>query len=132
MRKKTTLNKLTNNKNKDFEIRFYENLLKERPDFIGALIPLGDAYTKKGFYEEGLKVDKKLSVLKPDDSTVYYNLACSLSLVGQVKEALKVLKKAVFLGYSDFSYILKDSDFKNLRELPEFNSFFSKLKKLKS
>ncbi len=117
-------------KKKDFEIEFYENILKQRPDFIGVLTLLGDVYTRKGLYQEGLEVDQRLASLKPDDPIVHYNLACSLSLVGKPKEALSELKKAVLFGYDDFSYIEKDSDLENLRLLPEFKKFFAKLKKL--
>ena len=117
-------------KRKDFEIKFYENILKERPDFVNVLILLGDVYTKKGFYREGLAVDKRLAKLKPDDPLIHYNLACSLSLSGRPKEALEELKKAILFGYDDFSYINKDYDLKNLRELPEFKMFCAKLKKL--
>tara|TARA_B100000315_G_C14529389_1_gene565402 strand:- start:974 stop:1381 length:408 start_codon:yes stop_codon:yes gene_type:complete len=134
MKKKTLLKKskaTKSEKKKSFEIKFYESIIRERPDFIGALIPLADAYTKADFYREGLVVDKKLSALKPADPVVHYNLACSLSLTGKPKEALGALKKAVLLGYSDFKYILGDSDLVSLRELPEFGTFFSKLKKLK-
>ena len=118
-------------KRKNFEIRFYESLLKKNPNFISVLVSLGDAYTKKGFYEEGLAVDFRLAFLKADDPIVRYNLACSLSLLGKLKESLKELKKAVLLGYNEFSYILKDSDLENVRKLPEFETFFVKLKKLK-
>ena len=118
-------------KKKDFEIVFYENILKERPNFISVLRLLGDAYTKKGFYEEGLAVDQRLANLEPDDPIVHYNLACSFSLVGKTKEALAQLKKAVLFGYDDFSYIEEDSDLDNLRKLPEFDKFFAKLKKAK-
>ena len=117
-------------KRKDFEIKFYESLIEKTPDFISVLIPLGDAYTHKGFYQKGLAVDKKLSRLLPNDPSVRYNLACSLSLVNKPEEALGELKKAVLLGYDEFSYIRKDSDLANLRKLPEFKSFFIKLKKL--
>lgn len=117
-------------KKKDFEIVFYENIVKERPDFIGALISLGDAYTRCGFYTEGLTVDQKLADLKPDDPVIHYNLACSLSLTGKPKEALDELKKAVLLGYDDFSYILEDADLESVRNLDEFGSFFNKLNKL--
>lgn len=116
---------------KDFEIRFYENILKERPDCVNVLIPLGDAYTRKGFYQEGLAVDRKLVKLKPNDPIVYYNLACSLSLCGQQKEALETLKKAVLFGYDDFEYMRKDADLANVRKLPGFKTFFLKLKRLK-
>jgi tetratricopeptide (TPR) repeat protein len=117
-------------KRKDFEIKFYEKLLAQNPNFVNALISLGDAYTRKGFYQEGLAVDKRLAVLRPNDPLVHYNLACSLSLVGDAKLALDELKKAVLLGYDEFEYILKDSDLENVRQLPEFKAFFAKLKKL--
>ncbi|MBN3041097.1 MAG: hypothetical protein JW867_08205 [Candidatus Omnitrophica bacterium] len=118
-------------KRKDFEIRFYEDILKERPDCVNVLIPLGDAYTRKGFYKEGLDVDKKLAKLKPSDPTIHYNLACSLSLVGKLPEALKELKKAVLFGYDEFTYIKEDADLDSLRQLPEFKVFFAKLQRLK-
>jgi len=118
-------------KRKDFEIKFYEDLLKNRPDFTNVLISLGDAYTRKGFYQEGLAIDMKLAVLKPDDPIVHYNLACSLSLVGKSKESLEELKRAILLGYDDFSYILEDKDLEDVRQLPEFENFFAKLKKLR-
>ena len=67
-------------KRKDFEIRFYEGIIEERPNFINALLSLGDIYTKKGFYQEGLAVDRKLIGLLPQDPIVHYNFACSLVL----------------------------------------------------
>jgi tetratricopeptide (TPR) repeat protein len=118
-------------KKKDFEIIFYENLLKNRPNFIQALVSLGDAYTRKGFYNEGLEVDRKLVQLKPEDPVVHYNLACSLSLVGEVEQAFAELKKAVLLGYDDFSYILEDPDLENLRKHLQFKEFFAKIKRIK-
>lgn len=117
-------------KRKDFEIKFYEELLQKTPNFVQALSCLGDAYTRKGFYNQGLEVDKKLSLLRPQDPVVYYNLACSLSLVGDYLSAYKELKRAVLLGYDDFHYILKDPDLKELRRDNRFESFFSKIKKL--
>lgn len=126
--KEVKINKII--KRKNFEIKFYESLIEKAPDFISVLIPLGDAYTRKGFYQKGLVVDRKLSYLLPNDPVVRYNLACSLSLADKPEEALGELKKAVLLGYDEFSYIRKDSDLANLRKLPEFKSFFAKIKKL--
>jgi len=119
-------------KRKNFEIKFYENLLQQRPDFIDVLIPLGDIYTSRGFYLEGLAVDKKLAQLLPNDPTVYYNLACSLSLVSQTEKALIKLKKAVLFGYDEFSFMSKDPDLENVRKLAGYKIFFSKLKRLKN
>lgn len=114
---------------KTFEIRFYEKLLHRRPNFVEALISLGDAYNRKGFYRESLEVDRKLAKLRPDNPTIHYNLACSLSLLGEYKQALKELKKAVLLGYDDFAYLLEDSDLKDLRKTPEFKSFLENIKR---
>lgn len=113
---------------KDMEIRFYEGLLNKRPDFIQALISLGDAYTRQGFYQEGLAVDERLHRLKPDDPFVNYNLACSLSLVGDIKKCKEQLIKAVDFGYKDFAYVLEDQDMENLRNEPDFGEFFHALK----
>ena len=118
-------------KRKDFEIIFYEQLLKKSPNFVQALSCLGDAYTRSGFYDEGLRVDRRLSELKPEDPVVHYNLACSLSLTGKFESAFKELKKAVLLGYDDFCHILKDADLENVRKDVGFERFFEKIQKLK-
>ena len=42
----------------DFEIEFYEKLLRAYPDFADVLLPLGDAYTRRGLYKQlGMKLD---------------------------------------------------------------------------
>lgn len=105
----------------DFEIEFYERLLGEKPAYIEALIALGDTYTKRGFYQKGLQIDKRLAKLKPDDPVVFYNLACSYSLLNQINDAAEALKKAVELGWRDFRWLQKDPDLENLRKDPRYN-----------
>ncbi len=110
---------------KDFEILFCERLIQKNPDLLQALTCLGDAYTRQGFYQEGLEVDRKLVSLRPEDPYVHYNLACSLCLVGALDDSLQELKKAVLLGYEEFDYILEDPDLKQLRKHHRFDDFFS-------
>jgi len=110
----------------DFQMAFYEAILKENPDFADALIALGEIYTKKGFYEKGLKVDKKLSKLRPDNPNVYYNLACSLSLVGDLTRSFKAIKRAIDLGYNDFIFLSNDPDLSNLRQDERFAALLEK------
>ncbi len=116
----------------DFEIEFYKKIVSERPRFLQALSALGDALTKKGLYEEGLKIDEKLSKINPENSIVFYNLACSYSLVGKIKEAFKALKKAIILGYDDFDYMEKDPDLENLRKSPYYSQLKEKIKRIKN
>ena len=109
----------------DFEIQFYEGVIKRSPQYIEALIPLAEAYTRKGLYKEGLEIDKRLASLCSDDPVVFYNLACSRALVGHKREALAALKRALELGYRDFSHLLKDPDLKSLHPDPLFKSLLS-------
>ena len=102
----------------EFEIRFYERLLEEHPDFPEALAALGNAYTHSGSYQKGLAVDLKLTQLRPGDPIAWYNLACSYALTKQSDEALKMLSRAVELGYDDFSYLMKDPDLASVRRSP--------------
>lgn len=97
-----------------FEMGFYENVLKEAPDFIEALSALGDLYTKEGYYEKGLEVDKRLARLRPDDGVILYNLACSYSLLNDVPRARSTMKAALENGYEDIEYLLQDTDLLNL------------------
>lgn len=113
----------------DFEIKFYEGILKKHPDFIENLAALGDLYTKKGLYKKGLKIDQKLAKKKPHDPIILYNLACSYSLVEDLDKALETLKKAIKCGYEDICYLEKDKDLKNLHKDQRFKRYISQLKK---
>lgn len=104
----------------DFEIKFFEGLVKDNPRFIDALIPLAEAYTKKGLHKKGLTIDKRLARLRKSDPVVHYNLACSYALLNQKKEALQALRKSIELGYDDFAYLLRDKDLKSLNQDPDF------------
>ena len=115
--------------NLDFEIRFYEDLLKEDPNFVDALIALGDAYTKKGCYREGLEIDKRLAKLKPDDPIVHYNLACSYSLLKISDSCLVALEKSIRLGYQEFDYMEKDPDLAFIRKDPRYKELLYKYNK---
>ncbi len=115
-------------KDLDFEISFYENLLKKLPCFVEALIALGDAYTKRGRYEDGLKIDQKLAQLRPDDHIVYYNLACSYSLLKMSEPGLEALKKSIQLGYRDSRLMKKDPDLDFIRKDPRYKELLLLLK----
>ena len=112
----------------DFEIQFYEGLLKKKPDYIDALSALADLYTKRGFFRKGLMIDEKLAKIKPDDPTVLYNLACSYSLVNDTDRAFRTIKKAIRYGYDDIRYMEKDDDLQNLRSDQRFQRYLNRIK----
>jgi len=106
----------------EFEIRFFKGVTKRDPGFIEALQVLGDAYTKTGQWEKGLKVDKRLAHLCPNNPLVFYNLACSYSLMSHLNEAFAALNKAIRLGYNDAKWLTKDPDLENLRKDSRFEA----------
>ncbi|MDE2027329.1 MAG: hypothetical protein KGK03_03565 [Candidatus Omnitrophica bacterium] len=115
----------------DFEISFYENILRSTPDFIQALAAIGDLYTKAGLWQKGLEVDIKLSGLRPEDPVVFYNLACSYALLNQTRAALGALTKAIDLGYDDFEHMKGDTDLDNLLKDEHFQQYIKQLEKKK-
>ena len=108
----------------NFEIEFYKGIIAKQPNFTEALAALGDAYTKSGQYPEGLEIDKKLAQIKPDDPIVLYNLACSYSLLKDIKNAFEAIKTAINNGYSDLDFLQEDEDLENLRADREFQAYF--------
>jgi tetratricopeptide (TPR) repeat protein len=115
----------------DFEIAFYESILKATPDFIEALSAIGDLYTKAGLWQKGLDVDLKLSRLRPEDAIVFYNLACSYALLNQTRAALVALTQAIDFGYDDFEHLKTDTDLENLLKDERFQQYIKQLEKKK-
>lgn len=100
----------------DFEIGFYEGLVKDKPDFLDALVCLGDAYTRRGSYRKGLEVDRRLVQLEPENPWFHYNLSCSCSLLGMLEDSARALTRAIKFGYRDFSFMHRDPDLEQLRK----------------
>ncbi|MBF0485967.1 MAG: hypothetical protein HQL16_05590 [Candidatus Omnitrophica bacterium] len=111
-----------------FEIAFYENVLKNSPNFIEALVAIGDLYTKEGFYQKGLAVDEKLSTLRPEDPVVFYNLACSYSLLNEIPKARKAMSRAVACGYDDWKHLESDPDLLNLMTDSDFTEYLKSVR----
>ena len=108
-----------------------EGLVRRDPGYVDALQLLGDHYTQRGRYAEGLKVDQRLARLEPCNALVFYNLACSYSLTDQFDRAVLALEQALQLGYCDFHWLTKDPDLKKLRSQPAFEHIKAKIRHLK-
>ena len=104
----------------EFEITFYEKLLRAYPDFVDVLLPLGAAYTRRGLYDKGLAIDLRLTQLRSSDPLTWYNLACSYSLLKRIEESAVALRHSMELGYADVAYLEKDPDLTNLRQSPQY------------
>ncbi len=113
----------------DFEITFFEGILKRSPKDTEVLEILGGLYTKDGRIDDGLRMDRKLVRLLPDNPTAHYNLACSFALKNKEAKAIETLRTAIDLGYTDKEWMLQDPDLKSLKQHPAFNDLVKKLSK---
>ena len=112
----------------EFEIGFYESVLKRDPAYTEVIELLGGLYTKHGRIADGLKMDRRLVRLLPTNATAHYNLACSLALVKKKADALRSLRQAIELGYRDFDWMQQDPDLEVLKVHPQFLALLAQLK----
>ena len=131
--KKSSKKKLNSAEQRDLDtkIQFVEGLVRRDPDYVDALLLLGDHYTQRGRFTEGLHVDERLAQLEPANPLVFYNLACSYSLTDEFDRAFRALNQAIELGYRDFAWLAKDPDMKKLRAQPAFQELKEKIRELK-
>ena len=111
----------------NFDITFYESVLRREPRYADVIELLGSLYTKTGRITDGLRMDRKLVRLRPDNATAHYNLGCSLALVRRKADAVRALRRAIELGYNDYLWMAKDTDLEGLQKNPEFQELLAKL-----
>lgn len=114
-------------KKNEFEIGFYESILKRSPKYTDVIELLGELYTKNGRIADGLRMDRRLVRLLPENPNAYYNLACSLALKKRRTEALDTLHKAISLGYDDYDWLVQDPDLDSLKKHPEFQELLAEI-----
>ncbi|MDB6129690.1 MAG: hypothetical protein JWM04_797 [Verrucomicrobiales bacterium] len=115
----------------DLEISFLEGIVRRDPCYVEALQILGDDYTRRGKITEGLRIDLKLADLRPEDPLVHYNLACSYSLLDEPELGLLSLQTSLKNGYTDFKWLTRDPDLRNVRRHPLYKKIRSQIRTLK-
>jgi tetratricopeptide (TPR) repeat protein len=131
--KSSAKKKLTRRELRELEVKieFMEGIVRRDPGYVEALQLLGDHYTQRGTFDRSLEVDRQLSRLEPRNPLVFYNLACSYSLTGELDHAVVALEKALALGYRDFKWLARDPDLRQLRKHPRYRTIQDKIRKMK-
>ena len=111
----------------EFEMRFFESVLRRNRSYTDVIEILGGLYTRHGRIADGLKMDRKLVKLQPANATAHYNLACSLALSRRKGDAVRSLQQAIALGYRDYDWMLQDPDLEDLKTHPDFNALLKQL-----
>jgi hypothetical protein len=109
----------------EFELDFFRGVLERCPDYVDVLRLMSKLLTLKGRYAEGLQIDRRLVQLCSDDPLAHYNLACRYACLKRRDQCLKMLRRAVELGYRDFRYMREDRDLESVRHDPRFRQLLN-------
>jgi non-specific serine/threonine protein kinase len=98
-----------------------ERQLELVPDDVRARILLAGLYASlPGREEDAVRHLETAVALRPGDSNVLYNAACTYGLLGRKPEALDTIKKAFQAGYGNREWATRDPDLIILRDDPDF------------
>lgn len=116
----------------DIEISFLAGLTRRDPAYVEALQLLGDAYSRRGRFQETLRVAQQVARLRPEDPHVLFNLACSLALTGNFEATCDTLHRALDAGFRDFRRLARDPDLAAFRKHPLYRRLRQRVKTLRA
>lgn len=104
--------------------------LEVKPNAPDAYLTLSNIYFGLKQFDKGFAAFKKAVQLGAETTANdFYNQGCAYSLINNLKQAIMHLEKAIQLGWKDFEWIDKDTDWNNIRETPEFKALIKKYRK---
>jgi tetratricopeptide (TPR) repeat protein len=110
----------------DFEIEFYQQILRHNPTYVDVLRRLVEHLSRRGDYRRALPRYRQLIELCPDDCIARYNLSCTLAMLGRLEQAVHALEEAFQSGYHDIAHLESDSDMELLRDHPVYLALLDK------
>ncbi|MGH9580717.1 MAG: TPR end-of-group domain-containing protein, partial [Terriglobales bacterium] len=107
-------------------MRALEQQLELVPEDIRARMLLANIYASLGKTEGSIRELQVAVIMRPKDSNILYNAACTFGILQKKDEALDMLKRAKENGYSNFDWVAQDPDLNCLHDHPEFQSLVGK------
>jgi len=77
-----------------------------------------------GRAEDAVRHLEMAIALRPDDSNVLYNSACTYCVLGKKADALELIRRALAHGYANFDWPQQDPDLNLIHNDPEFVKLF--------
>ena len=90
------------------------------PEDVRARMLIAGIYAYFGMQEDAVRQLQTAVALRPGDSNVLYNAACTYALLQRKAEALAMLAGAIKAGWSNMDWVLNDPDLTSLYAEPEF------------
>jgi len=105
-------------------IEVLESHLKKVPEDARARTILALDYAQLGREDDATREANLAMVLRPNEATVLYNVACIFCAIGKKPEALDALKKSWDAGFKDAAWTRRDPDLEILHGEPEFEALY--------
>ena len=106
------------------EIAIFEAQLKKTPEDARVRVLLAGNYAYQGRAEDAQRELDLAMALRPDDTMILYNSACTLCEMDKTQEAMTALKKAWEAGYKNPVWTRQDPDLAKLHGDPEFERLY--------
>jgi tetratricopeptide (TPR) repeat protein len=107
------------------EIVVLEQQLREVPEDVRARILLAADYAAVKREDDAVRELQKAVDLRPNDSNILYNAACTFGVMKRRTEALEMLRRARAAGYANPDWIRRDPDLSCLHGEPEFEKLLA-------
>jgi serine/threonine protein kinase/cytochrome c-type biogenesis protein CcmH/NrfG len=109
---------------REMEMRALERQLELVPEDVRARSLLAADYANMDRSEDAIRHLEMTVALRPNDSNVLYNAACTYAVLGKKAEALDRLRRALAFGYANADWPRQDPDLNCLHDDPEFVKLF--------
>jgi len=96
------------------------------PEDVRARIFLANLYASRKAVESAVRELDLAVTMRPKDSNILYNAACTYGIMGRKLEALALLRRARDAGYSNLEWVSRDPDLTCLHDDPEFKRLIGK------
>ena len=120
-----SLHKLDRNKEanelQDLQARILERQIELVPEDVRARVFMAVYYALSKDFAKASRQLEVAVTLRPKDSNILYNTACTYGVMGKKPEALAMLKRAIEAGYGNLDWASRDPDIACLQEEPEFH-----------
>jgi non-specific serine/threonine protein kinase len=107
---------------RDVQCKVMKRHLEIVPEDVRARILLASGLAELNQESEAVAELKTAVALRPNDSNILYNAACTYALLKRKQDALVVLKRAKDAGYINMEWALRDPDLACLTDEAEFKA----------
>jgi serine/threonine protein kinase/cytochrome c-type biogenesis protein CcmH/NrfG len=114
---------------REMECGILERQLELVPEDVRARSLLAADYANMDRPDDAIRHLEMTVALRPNDSNVLYNAACTYGVLGKKADALDLVRRSLAAGYANYDWPRQDPDLRILYDHPEFIKLFPSSKK---